>query len=147
MLCSVLLQVRRSYVTGEHSEPVERLGTTWNVCESVALGGYKMLRVDCDIILWLFLNTQTLSSPSLWEKELWAAVPFLGQCHGDWCLPHWAKAWASLAESVSPFGSALAQLFRVCLLSKGYVGHSRKICISCTPSCCGRVWPGPQAIF
>lgn len=32
------------------------------------------------------------------------AVPW----DGRWCLPHWAKAWASLAESVSPFGSALA---------------------------------------
>lgn len=51
MLCVVLLQLRSGCVTGGHSGPLERLGTTWSVYESVALGVYKTLRVGCDIIV------------------------------------------------------------------------------------------------
>lgn len=107
MLYVVLLQLRSGCVTGG---PLESLGTTWRVCESVALGVYKTLRVGCDIILWLFLSTQTFSSPSFWEKRAVGSCPLPEAVPWEWhwCLPHWAKAWASLAESVSPFGSALA---------------------------------------
>lgn len=48
VLYVVLLQLRSGCVTGG---PLESLGTTWRVCESVALGVYKTLRVGCDIIL------------------------------------------------------------------------------------------------
>lgn len=111
--------------------------------------------------LWhytVIIPEHTFSSPSLWEKGLWEAVPFPRQCHGtDVDVSHTEQRLGhpSLSQSV-PLAQLWHQLFRgnecgrehrrraergVCLLSKGCVGHSRKVCISSTPSCCGRVWP------
>lgn len=156
MLCVVLLQLRSSCITGGQGRPLQRLGITWSVWVG-SFGGYKIPRVGCDIILWLLLSTQTFSSPSLWEKGLWEAVPFPSQCCGtDTGVSHTEQRLGHplLSQSV-PLAQLWHRLFRgneygrehrrraerrVCLLSKGCVGRSRKFCISCPPSCHGRIW-------
>lgn len=107
MLCVV--QLRSGCVTGGHNGPVERLAATWTGYESVALGVIKywgwlwhytvIIPEHTNILQSIIMGKRAVESCPLPE-----AVPW----DWHWCVPHWAKAWVSLAESVSPFGSALA---------------------------------------
>lgn len=91
------------------------------------------------------------------KKGLWEAVPFLRQCRGSGTgVSHTEQRLGHLLLSQSvPLAPLWHQLFRenecgrehrrraergVWLLNKGCVRHSRKICIFCTLSWCGRVW-------